>query len=103
MEAQPGRRLSLHCEAEVNSEADQMLIYWLVNEQFPEDAPSHGRIVELEEATLKNGTVLQRSLLLRRVKTDDLKSTFTCVVTNAAGSTRKVTTLSQAVKSRKRH
>lgn len=54
-------------------------------------------------AILKNGTVLQRSLLLRRVKTDDLKSTFTCVVTNAAGSTRKVTTLSQAVKSRKRH
>lgn len=44
-----GSRLSLHCEAEANGEADQMLIYWLVNEQFPEDAPSHGRIVELEE------------------------------------------------------
>lgn len=44
-------------------------------------------------STLQNGTVLHRRLLLKSVELGDLKSTFTCVVTNAAGSTRKVTTL----------
>lgn len=44
-----GRKLYLDCKVKANGEADQMLIYWLVNDQFPEDAPSHGRIEELEE------------------------------------------------------
>lgn len=44
-----GHKLYLDCKVKANGEADQMLIYWLVNNQFPEDAPSHGRIEELEE------------------------------------------------------
>lgn len=44
-----GQHLFLHCEAFANCEADQTLIYWLVDGSFPEEAPSSGRIVESEE------------------------------------------------------
>lgn len=44
-----GQQLFLHCEAFANCEADLTLIYWLVDGSFPEEAPSSGRIVELEE------------------------------------------------------
>lgn len=46
-------------------------------------------------ATLEDGAILQRSLLLKNITSEDLKSTFTCVVTNAAGTTQKYTTLTQ--------
>lgn len=44
-----GQQLILHCEVFANCEADQTIIYWLVNGSFPEDAPSSGRIVEAKE------------------------------------------------------
>ncbi|XP_073336030.1 interleukin-1 receptor accessory protein-like [Pagrus major] len=91
--AQPGQLLILHCEAFANFEADQTVIYWLVNGSFPEDTPSSGRIVESEESTLEEGAILQRSLLLKNVTSEDLKSTFTCVVTNAYGTAQKFTRL----------
>ncbi|XP_033506467.1 interleukin-1 receptor accessory protein-like [Epinephelus lanceolatus] len=94
--AQPGDQLFLHCEATANCE-DVTLIYWLVNDSFPEDTPSNSRIVELEESSLDDGAILQRSLLLKKVTPEDLKSTFTCVVSNATGMTQKNVTLTAAV------
>lgn len=91
--AHPGQHLFLHCEAFANCDADMTIIYWLVNGSFPEDVPSSGRIVESKESTLEEGAILQRSLLLKNVTSEDLKSTFTCVVTNAAGTAHKCTTL----------
>ncbi|KAM6911704.1 interleukin-1 receptor accessory protein-like isoform 2-T2 [Lycodopsis pacificus] len=88
VKAHPGEQLFLHCEAFTNSK-DVTLIYWLVNGSFPEDLPSSGRILESEESTLENGAILQKSLMLKNVTSDDLKSTFTCVVTNAAGMAQK--------------
>lgn len=44
-----GQQLFLYCEAFANCEADQTLIYWLVNGSFPEDSPGSGRIKEMEE------------------------------------------------------
>ncbi|KAJ4929812.1 hypothetical protein JOQ06_018833 [Pogonophryne albipinna] len=88
IKAHPGEKLFLHCEALANC-TDVTLIYWLVNGSFPEDLLSSGRIVESEESSLDDGTILQRSLLLRNVTSEDLKSTFTCVVTNDTGTTRK--------------
>lgn len=44
-----GQQLFLCCEAFTNCMADQTLIYWLVDGAFPEDTPSSGRIVEMEE------------------------------------------------------
>ncbi|KAM7374186.1 hypothetical protein PAMP_006860 [Pampus punctatissimus] len=87
----PGEMLILHCEA-LNSE-DMTLIYWLVNGLFPEEIQSDGRIEESEESTLKDGTILQRSLVLKNVTSEDLKSTFTCVVTSASGMAKKCITL----------
>ncbi|XP_034539830.1 interleukin-1 receptor accessory protein-like isoform X2 [Notolabrus celidotus] len=92
--AHPGKQLLLHCEAIANCDADMTVIYWLVNGSFPEDTPSSGRIVESEESTLENGAILQRTLLLKKVTSEDLNSTFTCVVTNDAGTTLKNATLS---------
>lgn len=46
-------------------------------------------------STLQNGAILQRTLLLKKVTLDDLKSTFTCVVTNAAGTIQKYTSLAK--------
>lgn len=40
-------------------------------------------------STLENGTILQRSLLLKNVTSEDLKSTFNCVVTNTFGMAKK--------------
>ncbi|CAJ1064159.1 interleukin-1 receptor type 2-like isoform X1 [Xyrichtys novacula] len=94
IKAHPGGQLVLNCEAFANCEVDMTVIYWLVNDSFPEDTPSSGRMVESEESTLEDGEILQRSLLLKNVTSEDLKSTFTCVVTNAAGTAMKHTTLS---------
>ncbi|XP_068572674.1 interleukin-1 receptor accessory protein-like [Cebidichthys violaceus] len=88
VKAHPGEQLFLHCEAFTNCK-DVTLIYWLVNGTFPEDLLSSGRILESEESTLDNGAILQRSLMLKNVTPEDLKSTFTCVVTNAAGMAQK--------------
>nr|XP_046266206.1 interleukin-1 receptor accessory protein-like [Scatophagus argus] len=93
IKARPGEQLFLHCEAFANCEADQTVIYWLINGSFPEDTPSSGRIVESEEFTLEDGAIIQRSLLLKNVTSEDLKSIFTCVVTNAVGTVQKYTTL----------
>ncbi|KAM6983929.1 interleukin-1 receptor accessory protein-like isoform 2-T2 [Tautogolabrus adspersus] len=93
IKAHPGDQLLLHCEALANCEVDMAVIYWLVNGSFPEETPSSGRIVESEESTLEDGAILLRSLLLKNVTPEDLKSTFTCVVTNAAGTALKNTTL----------
>ncbi|XP_035521868.1 interleukin-1 receptor type 2-like isoform X1 [Morone saxatilis] len=93
IKAHPGEHLFLHCEAFANCEADMTIIYWLVNGSFPEETPSSGRIVESEETAIDEGTILQKSLLLKNVTKEDLKSTFTCVVTNAAGTDQKHTTL----------
>lgn len=46
-------------------------------------------------SSLADGAILQRSLLLNNVTSEDLSSTFTCVVTNAAGMAQKYTTLTQ--------
>ncbi|XP_031713209.1 interleukin-18-binding protein-like isoform X2 [Anarrhichthys ocellatus] len=88
VKAHPGEQLFLHCEAFTNCK-DVTLIYWLVNGSFPEDLLSSGRILESEESTLDNGAILQRSLMLKNVTSEDLKSTFTCVVTNASGMVQK--------------
>ncbi|TNN88693.1 Interleukin-1 receptor accessory protein [Liparis tanakae] len=88
IKAHPGEQLFLHCEAFANPK-DVTLIYWLVNGSFPEDLLCSDRIVESEESTLDNGAVLQRSLMLKNVTSEDFKSNFTCVVTNAAGMTQK--------------
>ncbi|XP_060911426.1 interleukin-1 receptor type 2-like [Labrus mixtus] len=93
IKAHPGDQLLLHCDAFANCEVDMAVIYWLVNGAFPEETPSSGRIVESDESTLEDGAILQRSLLLKNVTSEDLKSTFTCVVTNAAGTALKNTTL----------
>ncbi|XP_078122136.1 interleukin-1 receptor accessory protein-like [Sander vitreus] len=97
IKAHPGEQLFLHCEAFANCE--ETLIYWLVNNTFPEDLLSSGRIVESDESTLDEGAILQRSLLLKNVTSEDLKSSFTCVVTNAAGMTRKNIMLAATVRS----
>ncbi|XP_042355371.1 interleukin-1 receptor accessory protein-like isoform X2 [Plectropomus leopardus] len=96
--AHPGEQLFLHCEALTNCQ-DVALIYWLVNDSFPEDTPSNDRIIESEESSLEDGAILKRSLLLKKVTPEDLKSTFTCVVTNTAGMSRKKVTLTAAVSS----
>ncbi|TMS14236.1 Interleukin-18 receptor 1 [Larimichthys crocea] len=93
IKANPGERLVLHCEAIANSEDDLTIIYWLVNGSFPEETTSSDRIIESEESTLEGGAILQRSLLLKNVTSEDLRSTFTCVVTNSAGTAQKKTTL----------
>ncbi|XP_069366277.1 uncharacterized protein [Paralichthys olivaceus] len=50
---------------------------------------SSDRIVELEQSTLEDGTILQRRLLLKNVTPEDLKFTFTCVVMSAGGMAQK--------------
>ncbi|XP_023260464.1 interleukin-18-binding protein isoform X1 [Seriola lalandi dorsalis] len=89
----PGEPLVLHCDALTNCKDGVTLIYWLVNGSFPEDTPSSGGIVESEESTLAEGEILQRSLLLKNVTPEDLKSTFTCVVISAFGMVQKHITL----------
>lgn len=42
----------------------------------------------------EDGAILQRSLWLKNITPEDLKSTFTCVVKNAVGKARKHTTFS---------
>lgn len=39
--------------------------------------------------TLSEGEIILKSLLLKNVTEEDLKSTFTCVVTSAAGMAQK--------------
>ncbi|XP_029925222.1 interleukin-1 receptor accessory protein-like isoform X2 [Myripristis murdjan] len=96
MRACPGKRLVLNCKAYANCEEDLTLIYWLVNGSFPETAYTNGRVAETEESTLDGGAILQRSLVLKNVTPEDLKSTFTCVVTNPAGTAHKYVTLKPA-------
>ncbi|KAG8008346.1 hypothetical protein GBF38_019476, partial [Nibea albiflora] len=93
IKANPGEKLVLHCEALTNSEDDLTIIYWLVNGCFPEETTSSDRIIESEESSLEGGAILQKSLLLKNVTSEDLRSTFTCVVTNSAGTAQKKTTL----------
>lgn len=45
--------------------------------------------------TMEDGAFLLKSLLLKNITSEDFKSTFTCVVTNTAGTTHKYTTLTQ--------
>lgn len=85
----PGALLVLHCDALSNCEDDVTLIYWLVNDTFPEDTPSSNRMMESNESTLEEGAILQKSLVLKNITSEDLKSTFTCVVTNAVGMALK--------------
>lgn len=89
IKAHPGEPLVLHCDAFTNSEAGVTLSYWLVNGSFPEETASSGRMVESEESTLEEGTIIQRSLLLKNVTSEDFKSTFTCVVTSTEGTAQK--------------
>ncbi|XP_069581615.1 interleukin-1 receptor accessory protein-like [Brachyistius frenatus] len=91
-----GKQLILHCDAITNCEDDEALIYWLVNGSFPEDLPSCDRMVESNESTSAEGSILQKTLLLKNVTSEDFKSTFTCVVTNAAGTAQKRITLKAA-------
>ncbi|KAM8898417.1 interleukin-18-binding protein-like isoform 2-T2 [Spinachia spinachia] len=100
IKAHPGEWLILYCEAFANSQ-DVTLIYWLVNGSFPEDLLSSERIVESNESTSDNGAILQRSLMLKNVTSEDLQSNFTCVVTNSAGMTIKKITLAASGKSLK--
>ncbi|KAL6098925.1 uncharacterized protein ACO6RY_17954 [Pungitius sinensis] len=88
IKANLGEWLFLCCEAFANSK-DTTLIYWLVNGSFPEDLLSSERILETNESSLDNGTILQRSLFLKNVTSEDFQSSFTCVVTNPAGTTIK--------------
>ncbi|XP_029028779.1 interleukin-1 receptor accessory protein-like isoform X2 [Betta splendens] len=96
MHACLGKPLILHCDAVTNSEDGVTLIYWLVNNEFPENVPYNDTLVEPEETTLENGAILQRTLLLKNVTSEDLKSSYTCVVTNAFGMARKHMKLSEA-------
>lgn len=51
-------------------------------------------------SSLADGAILQRSLLLKNVTSKDLRSTFTCVVTNAAGMAQMYTTLTRKKRGR---
>lgn len=93
IKVRPGEELVLHCDAFANCAEDEAMIYWLVNDSFPEDTPSTDRIIESNENTLEDGAILQRSLLLKNVTAEDLRSTFKCVVTNAVGMAQKKITL----------
>lgn len=44
-----GEPLVLHCDVFTKSDMDETLIYWLVNDSFPEDTSSHDRIIESKE------------------------------------------------------
>ncbi|XP_061595824.1 interleukin-18 receptor accessory protein-like isoform X2 [Cololabis saira] len=89
IKACPGKPLVLHCDAFTTSSNDETLIYWLVNDLFPEDAQNQGRIVESNESSLEEGLILQKSLLLKKVTSEDLKSTFSCIVSTAGGMAQK--------------
>ncbi|GLD46945.1 interleukin-1 receptor type 1-like protein [Lates japonicus] len=88
IKTRPGKQLFLPCDAFTKSEDDATLIYWLVNDSFPEDLPSSDRIVEEEKSTLKDGAI-RRRLQLKNVTSEDFKSSFTCVVMNTAGMDQK--------------
>ncbi|XP_016897302.1 interleukin-18 receptor accessory protein-like [Cynoglossus semilaevis] len=89
-----GKPLVLHCDALSDGEEELTLVYWLVNGTFPEETSSSGRIKEVTESSLEEGTVIHRSLLLKNVVPEDLRSIFTCVVTNTMGMSRKHVRLS---------
>lgn len=91
LKAHLGTQFVLHCKANPNCDNDLTLIYWLVNGSFPE-ALTTSRISEMEESMSSDGTV-QRNLMLRNVTTEDLRSTFVCVVMNPEGVARKHVTL----------
>ncbi|KAK2828497.1 hypothetical protein Q5P01_019531 [Channa striata] len=93
----PGETLVLHCDALTNSEDGVVLIYWLINGSFPDEVSSSDRIVESERSTLDEGPILQSSLLLKTVTSEDLKSTFTCIVTSSAGMAQKHITLTTRI------
>ncbi|XP_028276528.1 interleukin-1 receptor type 2-like isoform X1 [Parambassis ranga] len=92
-----GERLVLHCDAFTNCEEDEAMIYWLVNGTFPEETLSRERIVESHKSTLDQGTIIQKSLVLKNITSEDLKSTFTCVVTTAVGMAQKHITLATTI------
>lgn len=96
IKADPGEQLLLHCDALPNCEVDEALIYWLVDGSFPEDSPSHDRIIETNESSFLEGSILQKNLLLKKVTAEDFNSTFSCVVTNAVGMTQKFIKLATA-------
>ncbi|XP_056141275.1 interleukin-1 receptor type 2-like [Lampris incognitus] len=89
----PGKQLVLDCKAYPNCEDDLTLIYWLVNGSFLEIEFDDGRMTETEESTSEGGAILQRSLMVKNVTSEDFNSTFTCVVTNPAGIAQKYITL----------
>ncbi|XP_078787367.1 interleukin-1 receptor accessory protein-like [Oryzias latipes] len=93
IEAYPDEPLVLHCDVFTKTNMDETLIYWLVNGSFPEDTLSHDRIVESNESSSENGFILHKSLLLKNVTPEDLKSTFSCVVTSAEEMVQKSMTI----------
>ncbi|XP_028323078.1 interleukin-1 receptor type 2-like isoform X2 [Gouania willdenowi] len=84
-----GETTLLHCDAFANCDSDETLIYWITNKSFPEDTLNSDRIVESDESTMVGGAIVHRSLLLRSITSEDLNSTFTCVVSNPLGIVKK--------------
>ncbi|XP_067347694.1 interleukin-1 receptor accessory protein-like [Channa argus] len=100
IKTQPGEMLVIHCDALTNCEDGVTLIYWLINGSFPDEITSSDRMVESERSTLE-AKVLQSSLLLKNVTSEDLRSTFICVVTSTAGMAQKHITLTRRSDNRK--
>ncbi|KAF6728777.1 Interleukin-1 receptor accessory protein [Oryzias melastigma] len=98
IEADPGEPLVLHCDVFTKSDMDETLIYWLVNDSFPEDTSSHDRIIESKESSLEKGSILHKSLLLKNITAEDFNSTFCCVVTTAEEVVQKSITLKAATR-----
>uniref|UniRef100_A0A1A7YC98 Ig-like domain-containing protein n=2 Tax=Iconisemion striatum TaxID=60296 RepID=A0A1A7YC98_9TELE len=98
--ARPAEQLVLHCDALAHTDADETLIYWLVDGSFPEEKSSHDRIVESNESNLLEGSILHKSLVFKNVTREDFKSTFSCVVTNAAGKAQKHIKLTETTRGR---
>lgn len=58
-------------------------------------AQSWGECLFVFRSDFEDGAILQRSLWLKNITSEDLSSTFTCVVKNAAGKVQKLTTFTR--------